>query len=238
MKKIDIVDHRSIGINIDPGGTRRLFEIASLPPDDNLRVRVVDSFGHGATVEQLYSAESLVKVTHDYGGQFFYDYLGHLQRVIIPVAAFCFDLSDEILGLMDEGMLEAMGSILEIDTDLLVEVDLRDGITQGDGSGWVQLICGSKGMVRVDAGIGGFEIGPNIKMELHSVLLIDRNNIPLGRVFVKVEVRGDELYLALGDGRIMVSLRFFRQIDSSLVAGIDNPVGTFEFLTSLVSNPG
>lgn len=236
MRKIDLVDHRSIGIDIDLGGTSRLFEIAALPRDNKLRVRVVDRLGHRATVEQLFTNESMVKVTHDnYDGQFFYDYQGNLQRVIIPVTAFFFDLDDEILDSLDGGTLVAVESIFEAETELLAEVDLQDGIVWGDGSGRVALTCGSKRMERVDSGVGGFEIGPGMTMEPFSVLLIDHNSEPLGRVYVRAEVRDDELYLAFGDGDIMVGLRLVRQIDPDLVAGIDNPVGVFKFLTSLVS---
>lgn len=231
-KQIELVDHRSIGIDIDLGGTRRLFELAVLPKN-RLRARTADDYGHAATVEQIFMAESLVKVTYDYGAEIFYDYTGNLQKVIVPLAAFCLDLDDEKLGELDERMLEAAGFILQIGSELTVEIDLRDGITQNDGTGWVQLLCCPNGVEKMDAGTGGFEIGPKMTMEPYVIRLIDTNNEPLARIYVRVEMRGDVLYIAIGDGETMIASRFLRLINPDRVGEINKPTGVLRFLASL-----
>lgn len=216
------------------GGTRRLFELAVLPTN-RFRSRVADAFGHAPTIEQIPNAESMVKVTYDGGTESLYDYEGNLQKVIVPMAAYFLGLDEETLGQLDKQMLQAMAKILKLETELTMEIDLADGIKEGDGSGWVQLIMGPNGMEKMSAGLGGFEIGPGMTMEPYSISVQDSKGGEMTRVYFRVEIRGNELYLALGDEKGMLASKFSRRINPDLVNNISKPTGAVRFLASLRS---
>lgn len=233
-RDFDLIDHRSIAVDIDLGGTARMFEL-SRRLRSCLVARVADGYGHAAMVAQLSDKESLFEVTYDYGAKSTYDRSGSLQRLAVPVAAFFNNLDGETLAALDPQLLDAVGSMLVTETEIFMDIDMRDGLAEKDGLGWVQLVCDPDGMERVDSGVGGFEIGPGIAMEEpHSVLLTDLNGDELGRVFARVEVReGGLLYVALGDGELMIAAEYRLKVDSAGVANIGTPVGALRFLVSL-----
>ena len=133
-----------------------------------------------------------------------------------------------------EEFLQAVAMILKLETELTIDIDLRDGIKESDGFGWVQLIVDQDGMEKMSPGIGGFEIGPKITMEEpYSILLTDKNSEPMARFYLKVEVRGQDLYLSLGDGECMIAQSFRREVYPDGVNKLNKPTGALRFLASL-----
>ncbi len=232
-EKIVLIDPSSLVIDTDLGGTVRPFELSRKPRFRRV-ARVTDDGGTSVKVEQLYSSESLCEVTYDYGARARYDLTGNLQLLTLPIGGYFDNLDDETLAVFDQQFLEAMASVISTGTEIVLEIDLRDGLAENDGLGWVQLICEGEGLERINSGIGGFEIGPRLtREEPYQVLLKDEDEVEMGRLFLRVEVRGCELYFSLGDGAAMIAERFYLRMNPDGVELVDTPRGALRFLSSL-----
>jgi len=170
----------------------------------------------------LYGGESLFKVICQPSGlEIFYDYGGNLQRLVLPLAAFCHSLPAEMFGQLDRGTAEAVEFLTDCEADLIVELDLTDGLVLGDKSGWLQMITDEDKHERLDEGIGGSEIRVGAGTRPY---VIEVNDVGL---------ENDSLLLGVGDGHLMVATKYRRLLDPEKLTGARNPAGALNLLLSL-----
>ena len=230
---VDWKDHRSIGVEIDLGGTTRIFEMELIGGDRfRRRVKVGSLSMQVVKIEQLFRQDSWFEVSYDNGAKVSYDQKGNLQRLVVPVAAFFAGLPEESQGELKQELLETVAEMLSSGIEITVDVDLRGGIEEGDGRGWVQ-VSGNEGVERTGPGIGGFDIGPEKESKPFELRLDDNNDEFLTRVFLWVDVVEDGLFIALGDGDAMLTSVFYLSVDPEAILGIRTPAGAVDFLGKL-----
>src|SRR3989344_4506397 len=138
-------NHRSLELDVDLGGTSICFESRVRMDDGRISACVIDEHNQRWTkVEQLSGGAGLFEVTNHHGGIVDYDTRGNLQRLRLPVVEF-FGSLDEIdrQNLLPE-FLFAMDSMSAVGAEITVDVDLREGLSDGSGTGWVYLVCDNR----------------------------------------------------------------------------------------------
>ena len=229
---IEIIDHRTIRKDISLGGTSWPFELESTD-GHGFRAKVVDDYGDTTAVEALYGEESLLKVTYSSGLEIFYDYGGNLQRLVMPLVAFCNSLPAEMFGQLDLGTREAVRFLSDCEADFLVELDLRDGLVLGDMSGWLQIITAEDKLERIGGGIGGREITAGEAVSPNVIEVNDGGGEPVGRIHLILGLENDFLLLGVGDGRLMVATKYRRLVATDWLEQAKNPVGALNLVLSL-----
>ncbi len=230
----EIRDQRTIRSAISPGGTARLFELESTAADGGFRATVADDRGDITTVEALYSGESLFKVTYQPSGlEIFYDYGGNLQRLVMPLAAFCNSLPAEMFSQLDRGTVEAVKFLSDCEADFLVELDLADGLVLGDMGGWLQMITDEDKHERPGGGIGGGEITAGAESRPYVIEVNDGGGEPVGRIRLILGLENDSLLLGVGDGRLVVATNYRRLVATDWLEQAKNPVGALNLVLSL-----
>lgn len=230
----EIRDHRTIRSDISLGGTDRLFELESTAAFGGFRATVADDRGDITAVEALYGGESLFKVTCQPSGlEIFYDYGGNLQRLAIPLAAFCNSLPVEMFGQLDLRTREAVRFLSECKVDFGVELDLADGLALGDMSGWLQMITDEDKLERIGGGIGGREITAGAEVSPNVIEVDDGWGVPVGKIHLILGLENDSLLLGVGDGRLMVATKYRRLVATDWLEQAKNPVGALNLVLSL-----
>ena len=230
----EIKDQRTIRSAISVGGTSRLFELESTAAYGGFRATVADDRGDITAIEALYGGESLFKVICQPSGlEIFYDYGGNLQRLVLPLAAFCHSLPAEMFGQLDRGTAEAVEFLTDCEADLIVELDLTDGLVLGDKSGWLQMITDEDKHERLDEGIGGSEIRVGAGTRPYVIEVNDGGGVAVGKIRLIVGLENDSLLLGVGDGHLMVATKYRRLLDPEKLTGARNPAGALNLLLSL-----
>lgn len=234
-KQIELVDHRSMGIDLGLGGTRRPFLIEALPRGGVL-VKVMDGEGNTAEIKVRYEIDSMFEVTYGSGLKAVYDYTGNLLRVEFGMAAYMNALPEEILAQFTQDSQEAAVMLLENDTDIRVEVDLKDGLVAGDRRGWVQ-VTPDDGACRVDESIGGWEVTEGQPAVTRKIDVTGPDGELIGALGVRVESRNGFLALGVGDICQAATFRLRQLANPDLLAYLKTPRGTYRFLQHLRFTP-
>ncbi len=239
MKKnggeLSLVDHRSLYLDLGLGGTTICFESRVRMDDGRISTYVIDEHNQRWTkVEQLSGRAGLFEVTNHHGGIVDYDTRGNLQRLRLPVVEF-FGSLDEIgrQNLLPE-FLFAMNSMSAVGAEITVDVDLREGLSDGSGTGWVYLVCDNRTRQLNQGKLVGFEVGPKVVMkEIYGIGLFDINNDVMGVLGVQAQVSDGMLFVAVGDGRKMALTGRRLKVDPALIEDIGTPAGTLYLLSTL-----
>lgn len=232
-----LVDHRSLKLDTNLGGTSICFESMVRMDDGRITAVVVDEYNQRWTkVEQTSRRVGLFEVTNHYGGIVDYDTKGNLQRLRLPIVEFFGSLDEEDRQNLLPEFLSAMDSMFAIGAEITVDVDLREGLADGSGAGWVYLVCDNRSRQLNQGKMVGFEVGPRVEMrEIYGIGLFDVNDIKMSVLGVKAEIREGMLFVAVGDGRKMALTSRRLKVDPGLFEAIDTPAGTLFLLSSLRS---
>lgn len=229
---VEMQDHREIRTDISVGGTSRLFELEATSRY-GFSARVADNRGDMAEVDALYSGESLFRVIYRNGTEVVYDYSGNLAKLTLNVAKAYADMSDEVLSELDQSVVAAAQTLVRYQSELVIEVDLRDGLVLGDMSGWSQMIA-DKNLIKVSQDIGGAEVVSGKGTLLHQIKVRDDQGELVGMVYVTVSLVGGQLKIGVGDENLMQVTRYRRLMNPELVNMAKTPIGALNLLTSLV----
>ena len=229
---IEIIDHRTIRKDISLGGTSRPFELESTD-GHGFRAKVVDDYGDTTAVEALYGEKSLLKVTYSSGLEIFYDYGGNLQRLVMPLVAFYRSLSSEGFDQLNPDTVAAVRILFEYGADIIVEIDLTDGLVLGDMSGWLQMIPDAGRMEKIDGGTGGREIRAGETTRPYVIEVNDEEGVPVGEVYLTVGLEGGALLVGVGDDRLTMAVKYRRLVDPEGLEWARNPIGALNLLVSL-----
>lgn len=228
----EIIDHRTIRSGISPGGTSRAFALES--GGGSHFVALVESDRLGAVqIEALYAPEQLFQAAFAGGVVVGYDYGGNLQKLNLDLVSVYRSLSEAVIAGLNAGTLAAVESLIEHDSELLLEIDLKDGLALGDKSGWVQLSA-DKNLKRTDDGIGGGEIWPEAEPTVRQILVNDPDGAPIGFVYLAVGLIGDQLVVGVGDLDNLCLAVYRRLVDPEKLALARTPAGARTFVDSLM----
>ncbi|MBI2310827.1 hypothetical protein HYU90_03360 [Candidatus Collierbacteria bacterium] len=239
MKKnggeLSLVDHRSLYLDLGLGGTTICFESRVRMDDGRISTYVIDEHNQRWTkVEQLSGRAGLFEVTNHHGGIVDYDTRGNLQRLRLPVVEFFGSLDYEDRQNLLPEFLFAMDSMSAVGAEITVDVDLREGLSDGSGTGWVYLVCDDSTKQVNQGKLMGFEVGPKVAMRsIYGIGLVDLNKNVMGVLGVQAQVSDGMLFVAVGDGRKMALTGRRLKVDPALIEDIGTPAGTLYLLSTL-----
>lgn len=228
---MELIDHRTIHTEIPLGGAARGFRLEA-KGKRGFVAYATDESGNGAEVEAVLDERTSFKVRRE-GIEVSYDCVGNLAGLTMDITAAYALLPSPFIAMLDEETLVAAAQMDHFQSGLMVDIDLRDGLALGDGSGWCQISAG-RNMERTSEGIGGWEIEQSKKATVYPIYINETSGEPIGTVYLAIGLVDGQLKIGLGDRYQTYMTKFRRLVDAEKMALAKTPAGALALLSSLV----